>query len=306
MGVVVVAVGVVVNKKHWDRYGIGWRDEYAIDILLHHDKIDIIEVIAENFLTSPLKISSLQTLSAQIPITLHSVSLGIASSLPINIKRVEKLAYLFDVFSPVSWSEHFAFCRANEYEIGHLAAPPWNDETIEGTISNLKTIKEIIGMTPHLENIATLIQPVYSQYDEWTWITRILEATSCGLLLDLHNLYANCINFNYCPRKILSILPLHYVKYVHLSGGKWINDPYNKNKRYLLDDHLHDVPEEVFELLTYFTTLCYHSLTIIIERDGHYPNFNIILNQINRAKQAVLLGRKHQTERDKSHEEYVY
>lgn len=289
-----VVVADVGANLYRDRFGIGWRPEYAASILSNTDGIDIVEVVADNFLRSKQSAQSLRTLSAQLPITLHSVSLGMASSLPVDIKRLEKLARLFDIFTPDSWSDHFAFVRAGGYEIGHLAAPPRNDETIEGTIRNINLAKRVIGAAPALENIATLIKPPLSTHDEWTWIDHILKSTSCGLLLDLHNLLANCLNFGDDPFKILGEIPLENVKLVHLSGGKWIKDPQNDTKQYLLDDHLHDVPDEVFALLTRLAELCPNSLSVIIERDGHYPSFDVILKQLNRAKDAVRIGRENQ------------
>src|ERR1700730_18948116 len=74
---------------------------------------------------------------------------------------------------------------------------------------------------------------------------RALRATR--LLLDLHNLYTNAVNFGDDPHALLGRFPLDQVAAVHLSGGRWIDGP--KGARRLLDDHLHDVPLAVFELL---------------------------------------------------------
>jgi hypothetical protein len=37
-------------------------------------------------------------------------------------------------------------------------------------------------------------------------------------------------------------------------------------------------------------------LTVIIERDGHYPDFAALLEQIARARAALVIGRAHQRE----------
>jgi uncharacterized protein len=282
---------VAADHRGSDRFGVSWRPEYAAGILCHADEIDTVEIIAENFLRDGASARSLRTLSAQIPITLHSVALGLASSIPVETKRVEKLARLFDHCTPLSWSEHFAFVRAVGREIGHLAAPPRNDETIEGTIRNVRIAERIIGSAPLLENIATLITPPLSTYSEWAWMDHIVGAASCDLLLDLHNLLANCVNGGVNPEQTLRRTPLHRVRVVHLSGGKWIKDPLHPERRHLLDDHLHDVPGEVYELLATLAELCPNPLTVIIERDGNFPEFEIVLDQLRRAKTAVAAGR---------------
>ena len=52
-----------------------------------------------------------------------------------------------------------------------------------------------VGCAPQMENIATLVAPPGSRLDEPEWIERIVCGAGVGLLLDLHNLYANAINF---------------------------------------------------------------------------------------------------------------
>ena len=190
--------------------------------------------------------------------------------------------------------------RAGGREIGHLAAPPRNDETIEGALRNVRAAERIIGAAPLLENIATLITPPLSTYGEWTWMDYILGATPCGMLLDLHNLLANCVNGGHDPEQTLRRAPLHRVRVVHLSGGKWIKDPIDPKRRHLLDDHLHDVPDAVYGLLATLAELAPHPLTVIIERDGNFPGFEVMLDQLRRARGAVAAGRaqrlKSQTE----------
>ena len=274
-----------------DRFGLSWRPEYAASILCHTDEIDVVEIIADNFIRDMAAARSLRTLSAQVPVSFHSVALGLASSHPVEVRRLETLARLFDVCTPESWSDHFAFVRAGGHEIGHLAAPPRNDETIEGTIRNMRAATRIVGGAPILENIATLIRPPLSTYDEWSWMDHILDASSCGLLLDLHNLLANCANGGDDSERTLKRIPLDRVHTVHLSGGKWIRDPQDPERRHLLDDHLHDVPDEVYGLLTTLAELCSNPLTVIIERDGNYPAFAVMRDQLRRAKSAVASGR---------------
>jgi hypothetical protein len=77
---------------------------------------------------------------------------------------------------------------------------------------------------------------------------------------------------------------------VHLSGGHWIDGP--GGARRLLDDHLHDVPPEVFALLRELGRLAPQPLTVIIERDGRYPPIAWLLDQLDSARAALAAGRK--------------
>ncbi len=60
----------------------------------------------------------------------------------------------------------------------------------------------------------------------------------------------------------------------------------------LLDDHLHDVPPEVFALLSDLGRLAPQPLTIVIERDGRFPPFGRLLEQLDIARAALAAGRE--------------
>jgi uncharacterized protein (UPF0276 family) len=77
---------------------------------------------------------------------------------------------------------------------------------------------------------------------------------------------------------------------VHLSGGHWIEAPGSAERR-LLDDHVHDVPPEVFELLTLLAQHAEQPLDVILERDGKFPAFPRLLAQLAAARGALAAGR---------------
>jgi uncharacterized protein (UPF0276 family) len=286
-----------------DLVGLGWRMELGPSILSNLDQIDVVEVILDDYLRAPAsKLRSLKTLASQVKVIYHGVGLGLATSLQVDQRRLEKLARVIDDLSPDVWSEHLAFVRAGNIEIGHLAAPPRTIYTIEGALENLERIKKTVGSSPVLENIATLIDPPGSKMSEPQWIQQILNQSDCNLLLDLHNLYSNALNFGFDPVAYLKSFPLDKVQLVHLSGGKWIQEPPGYESRptgeRMLDDHVHDVPDAVFELLGTLARTVPQPLTVIIERDGEFPDFQFLLTQINSAKQILKDARKQMPNRE--------
>lgn len=284
----VVAVAVSLNK---DRIGLGWRPELAWDIQQYLDQIDVIEVIADNwFKKSKREVKTLASLNAEIPVVLHGVGMGLASSWPVPVQKLEAMARLMEIVQPEIWSEHLAFVRAGGIEIGHLCAPPRTAETIAGALENIALAKRIIGSRPWLENIATLIDPPASTMNEAEWVGAIVEQADVKLVLDLHNLYANAVNRGQDPLQLLESLPLQRVAGVHLSGGKIVFAP-NSTVPRLLDDHLHDPPDAVYELLSALAQRAPQSLMVTIERDGDYPPISLLLEQVQRARAALAAGR---------------
>ena len=272
-----------------DRVGLGWRPALAAGILSNLDRIDLVEVIADDFFDAPRRERrALRTLTTQVPVTLHGVSLGLASSVPVETKRLDRMARLCEEIVPVSWSEHLAFVRGGGVEIGHLAAPPRTEATIEGAVANLARARRVVGFAPHVENVATLIDPPGSDLDEAAWIYNIIRGSDAGLLLDLHNLYANALNFGFDPLDFIARIPVERITAIHLAGGKWVGAP---GARRLLDDHLHNVPERVYDLLAEVGARVPHELMVVLERDGDFPSISCLLDQLDRARQALLSGR---------------
>src|SRR5579883_968194 len=131
-----------------------------------------------------------------------------------------------------------------------------------------------------MENIATLIDPPGSTMGESQWISKI----GGPLLLDLHNLHANATNFGYDPVRFLDEIPCEQITTVHLAGGRFIGR--------ILDDHLHDVPDPVYDLLAELAARVLQPLTVILERDGAYPAIEHLLAQLDRARAALAAGRR--------------
>jgi uncharacterized protein (UPF0276 family) len=283
------AVGAVAVEAR-DRFGLGWRPDLAAGILANLDQIEIVEIIADDhFRATRGTLSMLRTLAAQVPVILHGVSLGLASTVPVEDWRLDKMARLVAMTGAEGWSEHLAFVRGGGIEIGHLAAPPRTPASVSGACRNLERAARIVGGPPQVENIASLVAPPASTLDEAEWVGQIIRKSGAPLLLDLHNLYANAVNFGEDPVTLLNRFPLDRVGCVHLSGGRWIDGP--DGARRLLDDHLHDVPLPVFELLAELGRKAAQPLSVIIERDGCYPPFAQLLGELESARRALAAGR---------------
>lgn len=277
-----------------DRFGLGWRRELAARIFANLDRIDVLEVIADDYFDAPQRERrALRTLSAQVPVVLHGVTLGLASTVKVERRLLEKSARLYEEVRPLYWSEHLAFVRGGGIEIGHLTAPPRTQETIAGAAENLSLASQVVGVAPLVENIATLIDPPGSELDETSYTRQILQNTHGNLLLDLHNLYANALNFHFDSLKFLDRIPAERISAIHLAGGKWVSA---RGQERLLDDHLHDVPDPVYNLLVEVGARVPHPLTVILERDGNYPRIEILLAQLDRAREALARGRRIQGE----------
>ncbi len=226
-----------------DRFGLAWRPELALELHRQGDQIEILEFLAEAWLTAtPRRLRTLAAWCRERSVHLHGTTLGLASAVPVEHQRLLAWRRLLEAVRPQRWSEHLAFVRGGGVELGHLAAPPRSAATVAGACANLERIGAVVGSLPLLENVATLIAPPGSDCDEPAWLSAIIAGSGGELLLDLHNLHANACNQGYDAVAALERLPLSRVRAVHLAGGRrW--------RGRVLDDHLHAVPAAVVTLL---------------------------------------------------------
>lgn len=287
-----------------DRVGLGYRPAIAPAFLLHAHTLDIVEVIAEDWLhVDASRQGALRMLGAQVPVLLHGVSLGLADSAPPDPRRLDALARLVERVRPEAWSEHLACVRGGGTEIGHLAAPPYHPRTADLIRDHAAHAAAVVGAAPALENVATLCGPPLSTMQEAQWLSSCWAAVPA--LLDLHNLWTNAHNRARADHTrstptpppanerdpgrvahLLDGLPLHRVVQVHCAGGRWIGDGAR-----LLDDHLHPVPPVVWALLDALAERASGPLDVIVERDGAFPAFSDLLAEVDAARAALAAGR---------------
>lgn len=274
-----------------DRVGLTWHPRLAAAILAARDRIDIVEVIPEGmFLESRAAQRALRRLAREVAVSIHGVSLGLASTTAVDERRVSQFARLIDYVEPECWSEHLAFVRAGRIELGHLAAPSRTETTVDASAANIHRAARAIGAYPFIENVATVIDPPGSTIDEPTWLKRVLATTQADLLLDLHNLYANAVNFGFSAPEVLRSIPPERIRFIHLAGGAPVHASGGEQR--WLDDHLHDVPDPVYQLLEIVGEFVPHSIDVVLERDGAFPPFRQLLAQLDRARAALAEGRR--------------
>jgi uncharacterized protein (UPF0276 family) len=273
-----------------DRFGLTWHPSLAGEILRHGHRLDIVEVIPEGvFLDSRRGRRALRTLAREIPVAIHGVSLGLASAEGVDATRLDAFARLMDDVVPEHWSDHLAFVRAGTVELHHLAAPTRSALTVEATAENLDRAARRVGARPLAENVATLIDPPGSDRSEEAWLLGVLDASGSDLLLDLHNLVTNGQNLGYDPAALVDALPAHRIRAIHIAGGVEVASTTGERRR--LDDHRHAVPDAVFALLERVGGRVPHALDVILERDGAFPTFDVMLAEIDRARVALAAGR---------------
>jgi hypothetical protein len=260
--------------------GIGFREPFRADLFLHQDKIDFLEITADHYFDAPQKkLNELDLLQEHFPLIPHGLNLSLGSAEGIDESYLEKFADLVERLNPPWFSEHLCFTKSGGKQIGHLAPVPYTNEAVKVFVKNISRVKDKIKTLLILENITYNVRFPSSEMSETKFITKVLEETDCGLLLDVTNLYINSVNHGFCWRAFLDELPLERIVQLHFVGS-------HKHGGKLIDAHANKTNNEIWNVYGEVCRRC-DVKGAILERDENFPPFAEILEEIETARNLL-------------------
>ncbi len=157
-------------------------------------------------------------------------------------------------------SEHYGFMGVDGVNVGAPLPPPPIPASVDVGTAALRALASATNRPVGLENLALAFSPVDVDVQPQA-IEAMLEATDGYLVLDLHNLWCQAVNFERDPVALLHGYPLHRARVLHVSGGSW-------SGRFRRDTHDARVPEPVFTLLEEALAHCPGLEAVILEQLG--------------------------------------
>jgi uncharacterized protein (UPF0276 family) len=158
-------------------------------------------------------------------------------------------------------TDHVGCCRSN----GWMAAPlplPASRALAVAAAERLAAIRDVLEVPVGLENLALAVSrdDVLVQPD---LVEAVLDPVDGVLLLDLHNLWCQAVNFGFDPLVLLGRWNLARVRQIHIAGGRWMDHPHGRFRR---DTHDGAVPEAVWALLPVAIAHCPNLEVVVLER----------------------------------------
>lgn len=222
------------------------------------DLIDFVEIIPDSFWTVEDRsfprryvehdtfIAPVEELAEKMPVLLHSVDLSIGSSDLFDQEHVAQIARWQDRFQSPWHSDHLSFSRIGVS--GHdqntaLAIPvPYDQELLDLIAPRVRLVQEMVPSPFLLENNVYFFDLPDQEMSEPEFLNRLCHETGCGLLLDIHNVYANARNHGFDAREFVSRLDPSIIVELHIAGGDEFMGMYT-------DSHCGPVPEAVWDNL---------------------------------------------------------
>ncbi len=162
-------------------------------------------------------------------------------------------------------SEHFGWMGAGNFYHSAPLSLSFTPQTLAIGIDRLQKLGQVSTIPIGIENLA-FAWNAQDANEQGSFIRQLLAPVQGFMLLDLHNLYCQMVNFNQSAAALLALYPLELVREIHIAGGSWSPAAQRKIRR---DTHDAAVPEEVFQLLVKVLPQCPNLQAVILERLGH-------------------------------------
>ena len=263
--------------------GIGLRSKHHKEILQTKPNISWFEVHTENyFADGGITIEFLEKISSIYPISFHGVSLSLGSADGLNKNYLAKLKSLIDRFNPGLVSEHLSWTSYNGIYTHDLLPIPYNKKTLESFCNHVDYVQNFIGREISIENPSSYLKFKNSTIREDDFLNQLAEKTSCGILLDVNNIYVSSQNNKFDPLKYH--VEKKHVREIHLAGHTKITT--NSGIEMCIDTHDDFVSQKVWEL--YEHTIKYiGAVPTLIEWDKNLPELEILLKEAEKAQKIL-------------------
>ena len=241
--------------------GLGYRRELADWIAGKPPGVDCLEITAEHF--PPGREEPLARLGQDFHLFVHGLGLSLGTPGALDRERLEQFARVAAAANPDWVSEHIAFTRTAEVDLGHLNPVPPTREMVAIIADHAREVAERCRKPILLENITSHVQ-LPGDLTEPEFLNRICDRARCGLLLDVTNLFINSRNHGFDPLKWLHEIEPGLIQQLHLVGYAKAGDRFT-------DSHALPIQEELIELARAVVTYA-PVQAITLERDEDFPS----------------------------------
>lgn len=194
-------------------------------------------------------IATLDWVAADRPIVGHNIGLSIGSASALDPAYLDQIARFQKRYKFPWHSDHLSFVQARgtsgeDHNAGLAVSIPCDNEMLGLITARVDQVREKIPIPFLLENSVYYVDFPEQDMSEPEFLNRLAQTSRCGLLLDLHNLYANARNHGFDAFTFLDQVDLTSVVEIHIAGGDEFAGMYT-------DSHAGPCPEPVWELLDY-------------------------------------------------------
>ena len=263
----------------------------------HTKQPDYISVIPDMFYTDDphsstqrfkeieLWMNEMDWLKNNYPLVAHNIGFSLASADIFDSAYLMQITDWCKRFNFKWHSDHLSFVKVksqkgSDHNAGMAVPFPYDKEMLDIILSRVQIIQEEIPIPFLLENNVFFIDFPEQEMNEAEFLNTLTAQSQSGILLDIHNVYANAINHNFDAKEFILQLDLSRVVEIHIAGG-------NEMGGFYTDSHAGPCPPEVWNLLDFTVPLTPNLGGITFEfHESYFPllKFDGITATLQQAK----------------------
>lgn len=259
--------------------GVGLRTPHYRHFLEAPVAIDWLEVHTENYLgEGGFDVHVLEQLAPDYPLSFHGVGLGLGSAVGINLDHLNQVKRLAHRFQPALLSEHLCWGSISGRHLNDLLPMPLSEEALDLMCTRVLHVQDVLQRTILIENVSSYIRYRDDVMSEAEFLVQLSQRTSCGILLDVNNLYVNQCNHGEDALQALHCLaqlPAERIGEIHLAGHSVLPDV-------VIDDHGSGVSAAVWDLYRHACRLISPAIPTLIEWDTDIPALSVLLSEAHK------------------------
>ena len=137
-------------------------------------------------------------------------------------------------------SDHLSFNSTPEFRTGFFLPPRQTPEGVAVACTSVRDLQMGLGVPVAVETGVNYLQRRSDEMPDGQFVGSVVRSADCGLLLDLHNIFANALNGRQTVAEFLAEIPLERVWEIHLAGGMELDG-------FWVDAHSGAIPDPLFE-----------------------------------------------------------
>jgi len=249
--------------------GVGLRLPHLAEMVATRPPAGWLEVHPENIVANPHAAELLTDLSADYPISLHTVGISIGSAIGIDRSHLKRIRALADRIDPVFVSGHLAWSTYENEYLNDLLPLPYNEETLQLVAAHVHEVQDTLGGPYLIENPARYVGFRSSTMTETEFLAEIVRRTGCRLLCDISNVVVSAYNMDYEAHRYIDDFPAEAIRELHLGG-------YTPEDDVLIDTHGAPIDERSWDLYAYALRR-FGPKPTLIEWDNNLPPLTALL-----------------------------
>lgn len=248
--------------------------------------VDFFEVSPENYMRRGGYFPDLlERVRDRYPLVSHGLSLSLGGVEPPDRGFVSELRRELERLRSPFHSDHLSSSGLGRRFVHELLPLRFDQASARRVADRVRGVQDALGLPMALENITYYAHPGRPEMSEAEFILSVLDASGCGLLLDVNNAYVNAENHGGRARDFLAQMPFERVVEIHVAGHT------RTERGLILDTHAAPVSDPVLELLEW-TLKRAGQVPVLLERDHEVPPLSELLAEIETLRAVVTRARE--------------